>query len=635
MTLRTTNKFWSTYELAVLGAQISLLTLSLILGVGCGNSSNVERSPSVSPKVARSVNAASNADASSLSFSGSVACAECHAATAAEYHSHPMSRSLSSMDNPDLTEDVSNPRFTTGPGLAYLVEKDKDHTWHHEIRFDSDKNVVYDQRVMMDYAVGSGVRGRSYLTNTNGRLYQSPITWYTAENHWGLSPGYSEKSHPRFDRKVTHACLACHAGRVNLHPTDPDRFADRIFAEGSIGCERCHGPGATHIAYHKMGQSTRAGADPIVNPERFKDSRRDAVCNQCHLQGRRRVTVNGHGEFDFQPGMHLSDVWTVILKTEGIKDGVADAVSQVEQMYSSQCFQKSNGELSCISCHDPHRFPSPPEVTDHYRKRCLQCHSGSHLQCSEDMSVRLQNDSDSCIKCHMPKFGAADVHSAQSDHRILRRPPLTSQVRPVSNNLATSDDFVFFEEPGVTLSKATRDRAAGIYSAEIGYLNNSSAAAQHAVKLLSRLQRNNPDDLELSFSMGKALIQTRKFKDAMDILEALFKTNPTNEDLLETLATTYHEHGRLNLARDRYERLLKMNPARARYYGRYSHVLAQLEDYQGAIEAGETALKLDPSLVQAHAFLAEVCETVGDKNRAAYHKRMLKSFKTIPAPAEK
>ena len=76
-----------------------------------------------------------------------------------------------------------------------------------------------------------------------------------------------------------------------------------------------------------------------------------------------------------------------------------------------------------------------------------------------------------------------------------------------------------------------------------------------------------------------------------------------------------------------------MNPARARYYGRYSHVLAQLEDYKGAIEAGETALKLDPSLVQAHAFLAEVCETVGDKNRAAYHKRMLKSFKTIPTTA--
>jgi len=390
-----------------------------------------------------------------------------------------------------------------------------------------------------------------------------------------------------------------------------------------------------------MDQSLRSGADPIVNPEQFKDSRRDAVCNQCHLQGQRRVTVNGRSEFDFRPGMHLSDVWTVFLKTAGVKDGVADAVSQVEQMYASTCFRKSDGELSCISCHDPHRSPSPSEIKEHYRDRCLQCHSGSDPQCSENMSVRMQAEADSCIKCHMPRFGAADVHSAQSDHRILRQPRATTNETSLLLPEATRNELVFFEEPGVVLSQATKDRAAGIYLAERGYLGNDVTSAQRAVQVLtrlrysSRLQQNSPEDAEVSFSLGKALIQTKKFREAMNILETLLKAQPTSEDLLDTLATTYHEHGRLELAKAHYERLMKLNPERAKYYGRYSHVVGQLGDYKTAIETAEKALILDPSLVQAHAWLAEICQKVGDEQRAAYHKSMVQSFETGPsAPSE-
>jgi predicted CXXCH cytochrome family protein len=629
MTPGTTSETRFSHERAFVGIRRWLFALSLISGLVLGCENSPDSGNSQSATVTLDELAEHKANSSGASFTGSAACAECHAETAREYHSHPMSRSLASVQKADHVEDLSNPRFSTIAELAYLVEKDANHTWHHEIRVDSEGQTVYDQRVKIDFVVGSGVRGRSYLTNSDGRLYQSPITWYTGNNSWGLSPGYSPGAHPRFDRRVTHACLACHAGRVNPHTTDPDRFAEPVFVEEAIGCERCHGAGSSHISFHRTDPSLRTAADPIVNPERFKDSRRDAVCNQCHLQGQRRVAVNGRSEFDFQPGMYLSDVWTVFLKTKGIRDGVANAVSQVEQMYASKCFQKSDGELSCISCHDPHKFPSPPEVRDHYRDRCLQCHSGGRSQCTEDASVRMQIDSDSCIKCHMPKFGAADVHSAQSDHRVLRR-PLTDNAESSIPNGATPDDLVFFEEPGVSLSKVDKNRAAGIYLAEIGYLENNRAAAERSVQLLTPLQLKHPADVEVSFSLGKALVQARQYKNAMDILESLLIIQPSHEDLLETLAITYHEHGRIKLARDRYERLLELNPTRARYYGRYSHVLGQLGDYQGALEAGEKALALDPSLVQAHAWLAEICQKLGDEKSAAHHKGRMQSFKTIP-----
>lgn len=627
---------------ASLRTQYCLLMLSAVVCLGCQESAGPgigRTSPrkTTSPAVVSDQSGQTQTShAAGNSFTGSAACADCHSETYAEYQSHPMSHSLASAQKAVPIEDMSSPRFSPIPELAYLVEQDDDHIWHHELRLDGADKVVYDQRVKMDYVVGSGARGRSYLNNSAGRLYQSPITWYTGGNNWGLSPGYPEKSHPRFDRQVSHACLACHAGRMNPHATDPDRFADPIFQEEAVGCERCHGAGSSHIAFHKMDESLRDGADPIVNPERFRDSRRDAVCNQCHLQGQRRVTVNGRSEFDFRPGMHLSDVWTVFLKTAGIKEGVADAVSQVEQMHASACFQKSNGELSCVSCHDPHRSPSLSETSDHYRDRCLQCHSDRHPQCTEDKSVRMQVDSDSCIKCHMPRFAAADVHSAQSDHRIPRHPPATTVATHRLGSEASKDALVFFEEPGVVLSQATKDRAAGIYLAERGYLGNDSIPAQRAVELLTRLrirtqlQQNSPADAEVSFSLGKALIQTKRFRDGMEILEALLEVQPTREDLLDTLATTYHEHGRLEQAKDHYERLIKLNPERAKYYGRYSHVVGQLGDYKTAIETAEKALVLDPSLVQAHAWLAEICEKVGDQQRAAYHKAMVQSFEVRP-----
>ncbi len=47
------------------------------------------------------------------------------------------------------------------------------------------------------YAVGSGARSITYLVERDGRLFESPITWYTQKQQWDLSPGY-EKIRPAF-----------------------------------------------------------------------------------------------------------------------------------------------------------------------------------------------------------------------------------------------------------------------------------------------------------------------------------------------------------------------------------------------------------------------------------------------------
>ena len=559
-------------------------------------------------------------------FVGSEACRTCHAEVSAEYDSHPMAHSMFRTSAGDGLEDIRTSQFSTTPHLSYYAEDKDGQVFHHERRIDEEGNEVYDQAVPVDLTVGSGSRGRSYLTNMDGRLYQSAVSWYADGPKWGLSPGYHPEFHERFERRVTHACLACHAGRSHPHETDTDLFAEPAFFEDAIGCERCHGAGGEHIDFHKALKPTATDAtDPIINPDHLPFGQRDAVCTQCHLQGRRRVLQFGRSEFDFRPGMHLSDVWVTILKTQGVESGTADAVSQVEQMYASECYKQSDGQLACTSCHDPHKRPAVEEVASFYRQKCVQCHSSGQTECSVSLDARTQlPESDSCVACHMPTFAAADVHASQTDHRILKRP-----VRDQGEQEAFSTDLKIFAEPDApALDQQHIDRAKGIYLAEIAYLNGLSAEAQQALQLLVPVVQANSSDVEAFLSLGKAMVQVGKPEMAVRAWMNVLQQNPRNEEALEAAASLGHQSGQLEQAEQFYKQLLGVNPTRSRYFGRLAHVLCQRGQLQNGIAAAEEALRINPSLAQTHGWLAEAYKAVGNTQKAEEHAQKYELFRS-------
>ena len=100
-------------------------------------------------------------------------------------------------------------------------------------------------------------------------MRQSPIAWYAQQGRWDLAPGYRGQN-LHFDRPILAGCLFCHTNRFEFAEGRPPTFHGL-----SIGCERCHGPGALHDGRAK-------GADEvdltIVNPADLAPALRDAVC---------------------------------------------------------------------------------------------------------------------------------------------------------------------------------------------------------------------------------------------------------------------------------------------------------------------------------------------------------------------
>ena len=179
-------------------------------------------------------------------------------------------------------------------------------------------------------------------------------------------------------------CLFCHANRAEPIERTLNRYREPIFAGEAIGCERCHGPGELHV---KQPGAEKGIDRSIVNPKHLEPALREAVCQQCHLQGQARVLRAGREVFDFRPGLPLELFYDTFVWHPGVPHD-QKAVGHVEQMTESRCFEKSAGKLGCASCHDPHEKPSTAASANYYRQRCLNCHT--EQSCSAPVNERRE-----------------------------------------------------------------------------------------------------------------------------------------------------------------------------------------------------------------------------------------------------
>jgi len=554
-------------------------------------------------------------------FLGSQACRDCHQEIYAAYMAHPMAKSTRRCDDLLDAPYAKTAEFDRG-WRHYSVDVDDAGVMSHgESCLDSAGNELYRQNVEVEFAVGSGQRGFSFLINRQGRLFQSSLTWYTKRGDWDLSPGYRADRHPRFERRVSDGCVVCHAGRPIPVAGGYHSYESGVFAELAIGCERCHGPGAAHVAYQSEG--TTAGDDPIVNPADLAPLARESVCYQCHLHGLERILRTGREELDFRPGDVISDVWAIFARGSGIKDsGATTAVSQVEQMVASRCFTASQGELGCTSCHDPHRLPTAEERVVFYRDRCVRCHGDAKDSCSLASGERLRRSpDDSCIECHMPRLSADDVpHTSQTDHRILKAP-----LAKGLETLAAPTDIELFQPQDFPVPDNEAQRAFGLMLSRKALGTGSPRYVVAGANALAPLANAATDDVAVLAAQAVNLLALGD-PGALELAKRGHALAPGNESLLETLVIFHERREEFAECLKYADQFLELYSGHSLMWERKARALAGLGRTEEAVDAAERALQINPTATANRELLISLAKRMGRTELAGKQETLLRAL---------
>jgi tetratricopeptide (TPR) repeat protein len=257
------------------------------------------------------------------------------------------------------------------------------------------------------------------------RLSELPVAWIHPINQWG-HVSLNRRGTGDFSRDGTTRCQECHNTWFEHVPGTPNQYKPDSFLLG-VTCERCHGPGREHIAYHEA--NPKAAAKAIVHPGHLARERQMEVCTQCHSNA---VTPRGP-RFSYRPGEPLDDYFRTAITRHPEEDHVAN---QVKYLRESKCFQKSD-TLTCVTCHNPHQ----PTNHDAVRQSCLKCHEPAACKERPRVPAAVRDD---CAGCHTPARVWMNVHFHTADESFvapIRRTDHRVAVHPESRDRVLLDYY--------------------------------------------------------------------------------------------------------------------------------------------------------------------------------------------------
>ncbi len=326
-------------------------------------------------------------------FTGASRCASCHPKEALTHdrsrHARTLHRGRALLDLPFPDKPLADP---DDPKVTHTFKRDRKRIQVETRAGDR----VFETVVEYAFGVREGyvtMIGRDEEKNYRALRLSS---YHTAEGiAWGPTSGDVPDSDVIEDvrgkpipvRDGVVRCVYCHVTNFrDFRDPSPESGLGPTAADAGIGCERCHGPGGNHLAAIKAGFPDRA----IVNAGTASSTAITAQCADCHVVG----STNDIRAAPDNP---------VFVRSPGLT------------LTFSRCYTESNGELSCLTCHDPHGDDDEP--VRFYETRCLTCHSQKN---ASQTACRI-NPSTNCVNCHMPKIPVADLHLSLTDHYIRAR----------------------------------------------------------------------------------------------------------------------------------------------------------------------------------------------------------------------
>ncbi len=540
-------------------------------------------------------------------YVGDSSCASCHLRETTVYRDHAMAQSFHRWDAAKhLETPLDTPLHNAPTGFDYSVVAEQGRLFQVERLMSPDGKTLHELKRRIDYVMGSGQVAASYFTEENGRLFQLPLTWY--RNHgWDFSPGY-EINNARFDRLLPDRCIACHASYPKTIPYLEGKYAD---LRPGIGCERCHGPGALHVAERRSGAKRGGGYDnTIVNPARMPLERRLDGCEQCHVHTAVAVLRAGKDNFSYMPSQPLRDQWALFKVA-----GSIDVVSHADRLRQSKCFlatRSTTKPLECATCHNPHL---PPVEARTRNQTCASCHPSAPLEkkLASSPSLAAHATGSDCVSCHMPKIQERTVpHGTFTEHWI--RVPGRDSARMV----ARSDEGPI--EPFFQRDRTGPESAVYKAMGEIVYAslaNNARVLGDGAAALHIALEHDTTRS-DAQFLLGVAYQQLGSTDESIRALERAARIDSNTPETLRALAQAYERAGRpASDVEHQYERALSLQPALAWIRAEFADYLHAQGRRDEARSAYRVALVEQPSLSTAWFNLGTVLAEEGRQTESS------------------
>ncbi len=260
-------------------------------------------------------------------YVGSNACASCHAKETVEWRKSQHHDAMAAASEQSVLGNFNNAKFTYARITSTFFKREN----KYYVRTDGRDGKLADFEIK--YTFGVYPLQQYLLEFPDGRLQALSIVWDARPKQEGgqrwyhLYPNekitYDDELHwTRPAQNWNFMCADCHSTdvRKNYDPV-ADRFQTR-WAEISVGCEACHGPGSRHLAWAKSKEIGKSAAeDGAKGLSARLDERRDVtwavnptsgnamrsqpratereveVCAQCHARRGQMLMANSAARF--------------------------------------------------------------------------------------------------------------------------------------------------------------------------------------------------------------------------------------------------------------------------------------------------------------------------------------------------
>ena len=554
-----------------------------------------------------------------VDYVGINTCKQCHMDIYNTFIETGMGKSFNIADKKFSSSIFNNHIYDSVLNFHYLPYWKKDKLVLNEYKIESN-DTIFSLKTNIDYIVGSGHHTNSHIINNNGYFFQAPFTFYTQDSILDFPPGFEYGKNTRFTRKIGLECMTCHNAFPHFILGSENKFES---VPNGIDCERCHGPGDLHVSNIQSGiliDTSNFFDYSIVNPGNLSIELQNELCSRCHVQGNSVLKYN-KSFFDFKPGMYLNEVMDVYLPRYTNSDDDFIMASHLDRMKQSKCFIESDGQMSCLGCHNPHVSVKNTNILN-YNKSCFSCHNSE--ACTEIEQERLIKKDD-CVSCHMKESKTIDIpHVTITDHKIkVNR----------FNNIDVKEK-IFLGLECINNDNPSDYSIVNAYLQEYDAFTPKKEYLDSAFFYLNKMKSNTKESFfshiffYFTSNYFDNIIEMVNKKGIDNVLMLFNKKQYNNFDALTCyrIGQSYYRNGDYNKANIFLKQSVDLAPFHLNFIEKYAVNLIKINEFDKAKNQFQFIINEDPKFFTAYNHLGNlyihdylINKDLSDKNLAEYY----------------